>query len=164
MKTSKMISMMLTIGLTASLLVALVFAKVDHQDILVDRVDLCEINHFYDDKGWLVFDQVIFYDWSPNKKRYQVVDWRLLKSSSQRPIKDWRNNEYVAVWHDPRERDVLRKTISLLFRETWTQYDPELLERDSLSLDDRRELSKVEKPEPSSKQGGRYDGGTRRPR
>ena len=44
----------------------------------VDEVDLVEINHFFDEQGRLVFDQVIFYDWCPEDSRYQVRDWRLL--------------------------------------------------------------------------------------
>ena len=49
------------------------------EDLARDRVDLIEVNHFYDEQGRLVFDQIIFYDWSPMQCRYQVRDWRLLK-------------------------------------------------------------------------------------
>ena len=47
---------------------------------LVDRVDVVEVNHFYDGStGKLTFDQIIWYDWNPYESRYDVVDWRLLK-------------------------------------------------------------------------------------
>lgn len=49
-------------------------------ELTEDQVDLVEINHFYDDQGRLVFDQVIYYDWHTAQGRYQVRDWRLLKT------------------------------------------------------------------------------------
>jgi hypothetical protein len=108
----------------------------------VDRVDLVEINHFYDEQGRLVFDQLIFYDWSAVEKRYNVRAWRLLKSPAQIPVRNWKDKDYVAIWHDSKERDVLRKVVAKMIRETWTQYDPELLEREFLPQEKRRELSK----------------------
>jgi hypothetical protein len=106
----------------------------------LDRVDLIEINHFYDDHGRLVFDQTIFYDWSADDSHYHVRAWRLLKNPSQMPARDWRQGNYVAVWQDG---DVLRKVQAETVRETWTQYDPELIERDYLPKDQRRELRKL---------------------
>jgi len=108
----------------------------------VDRVDLIEINHFFDEQGRLVFDQLIFYDWSAAEKRYNVRDWRLLKSPAQIPVRNWKDRDYVAIWHDFKERDVQRKVAAKMIRETWTQYDPELLEREHLPQEKRRELSK----------------------
>ena len=32
------------------------------ENVAQDHVDLVEVNHFYDEQGKLVFDQVIFYD------------------------------------------------------------------------------------------------------
>ncbi len=51
-------------------------------DVARDRVDVIEINHFYDEQGRLVFDQTIFYDWSPDHSRYMVRAWRLVKNPS----------------------------------------------------------------------------------
>jgi hypothetical protein len=113
-----------------------------HQKVAVDRVDLIEINHFFDEQGRLVFDQIIFYDWSPSDSRYNVRDWRLLKTPAQVPLRNWRNNDYVAIWHDFKDRDVLRKVHARMLRETWTQYDPELVEREFLPQERRRELHK----------------------
>lgn len=104
-----------------------------------DRVDLIEVNHFYDDKGRLVFDQVIFYDWSPQDSRYQVRAWRLLKKPAQVPYRNWRQREFVTVWHDG---PILREVHGDAFRESWTQYDPELLEREILPKEKRRELGR----------------------
>ena len=110
------------------------------EQVATDRVDLVEVNHFYDEHGRRVFDQVIFYDWSPSAGRYQVQAWRLLKSPGQYPIKDWDRGDFAAVWHDG---ELLREVRAASFRETWTQYDPELVERDYLPKDKRRDLMKA---------------------
>ena len=94
--------------------------------VLTDSVDLIEINHCYDDKGQLVFDQLLFYDWDPQKGRYNVRDWRLLKSAIQIPRRNPGTGMYITFWRDgPSMRKVHAKTI----RESWTQYDPEITEQ-----------------------------------
>ena len=70
------------------------------EDIARDEVDLIEINHFYDGKGNPVFDQIIFYDWSPTQCRFNVRAWRLLKKPGQVPQRNWKTGKYEAVWHD----------------------------------------------------------------
>ena len=108
-----------------------------------ERVDLIEINHFHDDQGRPVFDQIIFYDWSPADQRYQIRDWRLLKNANQVPLRSTSDGDYVAVWNDFKSRDALRKTQAKLVRESWTQYDPELVEREFLPEGKRRKLRDV---------------------
>ena len=110
------------------------------EDMACDRVDLMEVNHFHDENGNLVFDQIIFYDWSPAHSRYQVRDWRLVKTPAQIPLRNWRKREFVAVWHDG---DVLRKVRADTLRESWTQHDPELVEREFLPKENRRQLRKL---------------------
>ncbi len=110
-------------------------------DVARDEVDLIEINHFHDEQGRLVFDQVIFYDWSPMHSRYLVRAWRLLKTKSQIPVKDWEPTErFNAIWHDG---DTLRKVSARVLKETWTQHDPELVAREYLPKEKRRELLPV---------------------
>jgi hypothetical protein len=109
-------------------------------DVATDEVDLIEINHFHDDQGRLVFDQVIFYDWSPVHSRYLVRAWRLLKTPAQVPRRDYGQQEFVTIWHDG---DVLRKVQAKVLRETWTQHDPELMAREYLPKERRRELQPV---------------------
>jgi hypothetical protein len=109
------------------------------EDVACDRVDLVEVNHFFDEHGKRVFDQVIFYDWSPSQSRYQVRAWRLMKSSGQYPTRNWDRGDWTAVWHDG---EVLREVRAASFRETWTQYDPELVERDYLPKEKRRDFVK----------------------
>jgi hypothetical protein len=108
-----------------------------------EKVDLVELNHFHDDQGRPVFDQIIFYDWSPTDGRYQVRDWRLLKSNDQIPLHSSRDREFFAVWNDFKSQDALRSTKARMVRETWTQYDPELVEREFLAENKRRKLREV---------------------
>ena len=110
------------------------------EDVARERVDLMEVNHFYDEQGRLVFDQVIFYDWSPDHSRYMVRAWRLVKNPSQLPERDWRDGGYLAVWQDG---EILRRVQAQSMRESWTQYDPELAEREYLPKEKRKELRSV---------------------
>lgn len=115
------------------------------EDPPVDRVDLIEVNHFHDDQGRLVFDQVIYYEWSPEKGRHQVQAWRLLKNASQKPRRDYRTGQYVATWLDG---DTFREVRAATMRESWTQYDPELIDREHLAKEQRKDLAKIGPPLP----------------
>ena len=106
--------------------------------VAVDTVDRVEINHFFDDSGRHVFDQLIFYDWSYDAGRYQVRAWRLRKSEDQVPQRRWREaGSYVTQWLDG---EIFRTVRSAEVLESWTQYDPELAERDYLPKELRRDL------------------------
>ena len=126
-------------ALVLSLCAFVWFDDPSDQPVFRDRVDLMEVNHFYDERGKLVFNQIIYYDWSEERCRYMVRDWKLLKTSSQVPLKDWQSDEYVAVWYDG---DLLRVVRCPLLHETWTQYDPELVEREFLPKDRRALLTR----------------------
>lgn len=108
------------------------------EDIARNGVDLVEVNHFHDEQGRLVFDQVLFYDWSPSQSRYLVRAWRLLKTPAQIPRQDFQRGGFVAIWHDG---DLLRKVQGRQLRETWTQYDPELVSREFRPKEQRPELA-----------------------
>lgn len=149
----------------------LLFSIIPRDEVSRDCVDLIELNHFYDENGRLIFDQVIFYDWKDNVKvystidisevedlttctssdikvenlisRYQVRAWRLVKSPSQIPTINWSDKvyKYHALWIDGEQ---IRYIKSKSIRETWTQYDPELVEREFLPKEKRKELRTVE--------------------
>lgn len=108
--------------------------------VLRDSVDLVEVNHYHDPRGQHVFDQLIFYDWSSQQRRFQVRAWRLIKSDSQLPLRDHRTGTWMVRWHDD---GVLREVTAASRRETWTQYDPELIERENLPQEQRLDLSPV---------------------
>ncbi len=105
--------------------------------ILSQRVDLIELNHFVDSDGREVFRQVLFYDWSPQHKRFIVRAWRLVKTDSLIPKRRWAPPGYQCTWHDD---GVLRQVSAPQYRETWTQHDPERLNRLTVAEDDRRPL------------------------
>jgi hypothetical protein len=107
------------------------------EDVASEQVDLIEVNHFYDDQGRHVFDQVIFYDWAEEHGRHMVRAWRLVKNPAQLPQRNWKDGSYSALWYDP---DVLRKVQAKSMRESWTQYDPELVEREYLPKEKRTDL------------------------
>jgi hypothetical protein len=119
------------------------------EDIARDRVDLIELNHFYNEHGQLVFDQIIFYDWCPVAGRFQVRAWRMVKSPSQLPQRDWQRGGWSALWQDG---DQTRLIYASAYRETWTQYDPELVEREYLPKERRKELraARANKPRPTT--------------
>lgn len=114
--------------------------SVPDRSVIKDEVDLIEVNHYHDARGEHVFDQLIFYDWSNQKRRFQVRAWRLIKTESQLPRRDYRQGNWLVRWHDD---GVLREVTAASRRETWTQYDPELIERENLPQDQRLDLSPV---------------------
>ncbi len=113
------------------------FAALPQADIAVDSVDLVEVNHVYDAQGKPVLVQAVFYDWRPQQGEYHVRAWRLLKSEDQRPMRDFRRNDWVMVFHDG---GLLREVRAANFRETWTQYDVERIERDRMPQEYRTGL------------------------
>lgn len=108
--------------------------------VLRDDVDLVEVNHYHDERGRPVFDQLIFYDWSEQRKRFHVRGWRLIKSDRQLPRRSYYADTYRIMWHDD---GVLREVTAKSMRETWTQHDPELVEREYLPQDQRRDLKSI---------------------
>ena len=97
------------------------------------RVDLVEVNHYHDARGEHVFDQLIFYKWSEQRKRYDVCEWRLIKDESMLPKR--KGDGWMLRWHDD---GVLREVQIANLRETNTTYDPEVIEREYLPQDQRR--------------------------
>lgn len=99
-----------------------------------DSVATIELNCFYDLDGRLVFEQAIFRDTDNS-----IRAWRLVKSPSQIPQRDWANGGYVATWVDG---EVMRQVRCESVLRTYTQYDVELVERDVLPKEQRRDLSR----------------------
>ena len=97
------------------------------------HVDLIELNHVYDtDDGHITFDQWIFWDWWPARRRYVCVAWR-----------HYSQKDYLLpgmVWTLIRhERGVMRVTADAVM-ETWTPTDPEVDDRELLDPSLRRGL------------------------
>lgn len=127
------------LSLVASLLLFGISPSTDQDTgtITRQRVDLIELNHFVDDEGREVFRQVIFYDWSREHHCFHVRAWRLIKNESQLPVRSWNPQQYRCSWLDD---GLLRQVWAPKMRETWSQRDPERVNRAVLPEDQRRPL------------------------
>lgn len=117
------------------MLAILLIATIPLDIIVEDRTDLVELNHLYDEAGKHVFDQVIWWEWRDGY--YEVIDWRLVKCSRILPKRDYQRGGYTQQWTDG---CLLRRVRSQAYRETWTQYDVELVEREVVPQERRRML------------------------
>lgn len=139
---------------SSTLLLPLLLMASGPQDNLCklrERVDLIEFNHFYDDLGRHAYDQVIFFEWSDEYLRYDVIAWCLVENDDGRlPVKTPSGGEYVVRWFD-RDAKVQREVRSRLFRETWTQFDPERLNKRLLEEKYRLSLSRVPVRSPATR-------------
>lgn len=118
--------------------------------ILREHCDLIEVNSMYDDQSRLVFTQLLFYDWHSDAARFNLVAWRMVKpahsdkQSVSQPLMLPRyshaHGEWICEWLDG---DVWRRVSATNARETWTQFDPELEDREWLPKEKRKELRKA---------------------
>lgn len=117
----------------------------EDQSIIVDGFDRAELNHFYDDQGRHVFDQVVWYDWVEGWG-HRIECWRLVKSHNVIPVLNRQTNRYESVFFD---NDVLRKVTAKYMVESWEQYDIELVGRETWRKENRRDLTppKIKKKE-----------------
>jgi hypothetical protein len=92
--------------------------------IIREEVDLIEVNHFHDDLGRHVYDQVVFYSWSKAAGDYHVRSWCLLDDPSRWPRKNLKSGKYHVFWFD-RDQRLQREILAKHYLETWTQVDPE---------------------------------------
>ena len=116
------------------LLALLILSIVPRPDTPSETVDLIEINWFFGHQGELIFSQAIFWDWRHD--RYEVRAWRLVKEPGQLPVRDWQHGGYVTAWKD----EGLRRVRATEVRETFTQVDVEMEQRQVLPADQRRGL------------------------
>jgi hypothetical protein len=111
--------------------------------VIEDHADVIEVNHYFDENGELVLEQVIFWLWHPGEGVFHVLDWRFKKSELQVPRREWHRDGYVTIWVDGVH---LRRVRAPVFRETWYQFDPEVDNRRLLPQHMRRGLSHFSKP------------------
>lgn len=109
------------------------------EEVLADRVSVIEINHvqcLWTGKETLV--QVIYWRWWTDDQHH-VAEWRTLSSQPHaRFVRDGR--QWVEVRPEGRFRREIRADS---LRETWTVYDPEVVDRDSLPTPSRLPLRAV---------------------
>ena len=113
------------------------------QGELKQRVDLIELNHYFDCQGKHQFDQVIFYEWSPDFRRFHVIAWSLVEGDLKRMPRQLAGSGLTSVtWFD-RDAKVHREVRAKLYRETWTQSDPERNNKQWIDEKDRLCLAKL---------------------
>lgn len=100
-----------------------------------EKFDIIELNHYYDENGIKLLDQIIFYRWSEQRQDYLCEGWRLFKKGNNLNFRDG-IHEFSF-----REGAITKKINSERFMETYTQYDKELLERRKLPRELRVGLS-----------------------
>lgn len=112
-----------------------------HEVIVTDRVDLVEVNHFHDGQAKLLFSQLLFWQWHERDGKFHIVDWRLVKSEAMEPRRDYARRRYVATIPAGQFSDRTCEVWADDYRETWTQVDPELIDRESWPIEKRRKLT-----------------------
>lgn len=110
----------------------------EDQSVVTDNFDKVETNHFYDEYGKHIFDQVIWYDWVAGWGSHRMEAWRLVKSPNVYPTLNRNTNQYESLFYD---NDILRKVTAKYMVESWTQYDPELEGRETWPKERRRDLT-----------------------
>ena len=98
------------------------FSKVE------DRVDLLELNHKFDNQGRHVFSQVIAWERLPANGQYHVRAWKLIEkreSLTGWPVYNDMNQTWESHFVDMEIGGKLRVISSSLYRETFSQKDPE---------------------------------------
>lgn len=105
-----------------------------------DHVDCIELNHYFDSEGQFVLNQLIYFSWSKSDWRFQVNDYKLQKHSAQIPFYQFSTGIHHSFWYDGQ---YLRKLSSNSLVETWSQKDPEYLERRHLKNEKRSGLATV---------------------
>jgi len=114
--------------------------------IIEEQVDMIELNHFFDPQGRHVYDQVIFYHVAPETGKFRVRAWCLIEdreSLSRRPLRDPHTSTARVEWYDENQK-IVRRLTSKLFRESWTQVDPE--RSDKVQLEEKLRLSLADCP------------------
>jgi hypothetical protein len=119
------------------MLALILLATLPHApDTLTDRVDCIELNHVQCEwTGAVKLNQVIYWRWNAEHSRYNVTAWRMV---DKRPSLIRRHGR---GWIETREDGVIRREVHAeQFRETWTFEDPEIADRQCVSLEMRRGL------------------------
>lgn len=110
---------------------------------LKQRVELIELNHYYDCQGKHQFDQVIFYEWAPDYRRFHVIAWSLVEGDLKRLPRRLPGSGLTSLtWFD-RDAKVHREVQAKLYRETWSQSDPERTNKQWIEEKDRLCLAKL---------------------
>lgn len=118
--------------MTTIILALLAFAASPPELALVDQVDIIELNHLHDARGHRTFSQWIFWRWNHDCRRYEVAAWRMAKHPST-----WSRGTLRIV-----DGNHIREIRTVSYRETWTRYDPEVVDREFTAPESRQGLAR----------------------
>lgn len=113
-----------------TLVAFVLLATIPHQPIQSANVDLVERNTYCDEEGSEVFTQYIFSDWNTRHGRHEIVDFRMDDGQIRR--------EGNVLWFA--HLGEIHRVRTEHLRESKTQYDPELQERECRPMGRRRKL------------------------
>lgn len=128
-----------------TILLILLLCKIPFSAPIEKQVDcnLIEKNNIYDKDGLYTFTQYIYYNWDPELKRNIVIDF---------VIQETRKFEVIEVnnfFHQKIVKDhKIYKIRAKHFRESWTQFDPEILNKKYLPERLRENFQSYEAPPP----------------
>lgn len=123
-------------------LLLVLFSTIPQDIVLSDSFEKVEVNHFYDTEGKQVFDQVIWYDWDYLLNQHKVEAWRIMKTPGYFPVLNRQNGYYESLFiHD----DNIHRVKAKYLIETWTQFDPELVDRETYKKELRLDLQSRKK-------------------
>lgn len=117
------------------MLILLIAFLIPRSPIPRDTVSQIEINHYYGNNDEEVFTQLIF--WERRGPLRVVLDWRIIKRPERLPRRDPKTGWYILRWMDG---DVYREVRARSRIETWTDHDPEMLNRIVWPQELRRKL------------------------
>lgn len=95
--------------------------------------DVVEYNHVHDGRGKHQFDQVIFWQWLSADDGHFCDGWALIRKPSTLAVTK-RSSGYVVTWVSGGQ---LCRVRCGGWRETWTQHDPEIEDRQRRPRDGR---------------------------
>jgi hypothetical protein len=119
----------------------LLFGLLPDETIIRENCDRIELNHFYSREGNPIGSQVIYWEWNVKASRFRVRDFYCLRAGKpERPRWDAARVCYLfRYWNMGR----LYEVESPSFMETWTPYDPELVDREFFTTVLRQGFSKT---------------------
>jgi hypothetical protein len=101
--------------------------------------DVLEISHYYDDNGKPLLTQLIAWSWSDATGRHEIREWKIVGGFRDYPRQT--PDGWIAHWSQNR---IAR---AKAFKESWWNFDIELIERQSTPREQRVPLFAERKPE-----------------
>lgn len=103
-----------------------------------EKCSIIELNHRFDDAGRHCYDQYIFWEWHPSLGRHVALGFAL--ESDKLRLKRL-GNACDLEWIVSTEKGYVTRNIKApVFRETWTDYDPERQDKDTYPESKRRKM------------------------